>query len=62
MRNIKMPKVKMWVSLSLQGCKVETVFEAHEDDCSETDLAEYARDWIWENIDYGWEVDGSEED
>jgi hypothetical protein len=54
---MEMKKVKMWITLPIQGCKVETEFEVHEDDCSDEDLGEMARDWIWDTIDFGWEVE-----
>lgn len=46
-----MPHVHFFVKADLH--KVE---DMHESQLSEASLGEYARDWIWDNLDYGWNV------
>ncbi|MGG3890302.1 hypothetical protein [Metabacillus fastidiosus] len=46
-------KIKFYVKVG-DGILEETM-EIHEDDCGEEMLAEVARDWIWDNIDFGWD-------
>ena len=46
--------VKVYVSLDLVGCKQETEIEV-EDDCSEKEIEEMARDAMYEMIEWGYE-------
>lgn len=49
-------KVRFFVRTNVVGSKVEDTIELPAEDCNEKSLAELGRDWVHENIDFGWEV------
>jgi len=52
-----MRKVKLWIDTGYVGANYEEVIEV-EDDCSEEELEEIAKDYLYNYIYFGWyEVD-----
>ncbi len=47
-------RIKVWVALNLVGCERRGEIEV-EDDFSEEEIEEAARDWMYEHIEWGWE-------
>lgn len=52
-----MRKIKLWVDTGFVCAEHEEIIEV-EDDCTDKELEEIARDYMFECIEYGWhEVD-----
>lgn len=47
-------KVKVYVSMNLVGCERKDTIE-FPDDASEDEIEEEVREWMFEQIEWGWE-------
>lgn len=47
-------KITVWVSMSLVGCERHDEIEV-EDDATEEEIEEAGREWMWEQIEWGYE-------
>lgn len=57
-----MRKIKVYLETGFAGCRIEEEFEV-EDDATDAQLEEQAREAIFDRVDWGWyEVLDSEED
>lgn len=52
-----MKTIRVTVSLGLVGCRRSETIEV-EDDCSEDEIEEMARDTMYSLIEWGWSVEG----
>lgn len=48
-----MKKIRLWIETGYVGADYDEIIEV-PDDVSEEELWEYAEEYVWENISYGW--------
>jgi hypothetical protein len=45
-------KIEVYVALNLVGCERRGTIEV-DDDATDEEIEEMARDWLWDHIDWG---------